>query len=119
ARGGTGGQGGPLLGGERAGRLGVEHGAGERPAHVDPEPIAHAGTIRHLLPARAVAWTFLRRCAIRERRPRSAPVPEEPAMSTPLVAYAADARVGVITLNRPDKLNAISPELKRALVERF
>jgi enoyl-CoA hydratase/carnithine racemase len=36
-----------------------------------------------------------------------------------LVTYAADGRVGVVTLNRPDKLNAISGELKRALVERL
>src|SRR5213596_1574828 len=36
-----------------------------------------------------------------------------------LVTYAADGRVGLVTLNRPDKLNAISPELKRTLVERF
>ena len=40
-------------------------------------------------------------------------------MTTPLVTYAVDGRVGIVTLNRPDKLNAISPELKRALVERF
>jgi enoyl-CoA hydratase/carnithine racemase len=40
-------------------------------------------------------------------------------MSSPLVTYAADGRVGIVSLNRPDKLNAISPELKRALVERF
>jgi enoyl-CoA hydratase/carnithine racemase len=36
-----------------------------------------------------------------------------------LVTYGADGRVGVVTLNRPDKLNAISPELKQALVERL
>ena len=36
-----------------------------------------------------------------------------------LVTYAADGRVGLVTLNRPDKLNAISPELKTTLVERF
>lgn len=36
-----------------------------------------------------------------------------------LVTYAADDRVSLVTLNRPDKLNAISPDLKRALVERF
>jgi enoyl-CoA hydratase/carnithine racemase len=40
-------------------------------------------------------------------------------MTTQLVTYRVDDRVGVITLNRPDKLNAISPDLKRALVERF
>jgi enoyl-CoA hydratase len=36
-----------------------------------------------------------------------------------LVTYEVDGRVGVVTLNRPDKLNAISPELKKTLVERF
>ena len=40
-------------------------------------------------------------------------------MSDALVTYTADARVGIVTLNRPDKLNAISPELKKTLVERF
>jgi enoyl-CoA hydratase len=40
-------------------------------------------------------------------------------MTTELVTYAIDGRVGIISLNRPDKLNAISVELKRALVERF
>jgi enoyl-CoA hydratase/carnithine racemase len=40
-------------------------------------------------------------------------------MTTPLVTYAVEGRIALITLNRPDKLNAISPELKRALVERF
>src|SRR6266481_165636 len=40
-------------------------------------------------------------------------------MITPLVTYAADGRVGIVSLNRPDKLNAISPELKRTLMERF
>src|SRR5690349_14499565 len=40
-------------------------------------------------------------------------------MTSPLVTYAADDRVGIVTLNRPDKLNAISPELKRRLVDRL
>ena len=44
---------------------------------------------------------------------------EEPVMSTPLVNYAVDGRVGIVSLNRPDKLNAISPELKKTLVERL
>jgi enoyl-CoA hydratase len=39
--------------------------------------------------------------------------------TAPLVTYAADGRVGLVTLNRPDKLNAISPELKKLLIERF
>src|SRR5947208_16980 len=44
---------------------------------------------------------------------------EEAAMTAQLVTYAVDGRVGIISLNRPDKLNAISVDLKRALVERF
>jgi enoyl-CoA hydratase len=40
-------------------------------------------------------------------------------MTTPLVTYAVDGRVGIVTLNRPEKLNAISAELKSTLVERF
>jgi enoyl-CoA hydratase/carnithine racemase len=40
-------------------------------------------------------------------------------MTTPLVTYAVDGRVGIVSLNRPDKLNAINGELKKTLVERF
>ena len=40
-------------------------------------------------------------------------------MAAPLVTYTVDGKVGTVTVNRPDKLNAISPELKRLLVERF
>src|SRR5262244_391408 len=40
-------------------------------------------------------------------------------MTAPIVTYAADGKVGIVTLNRADKLNAISPELKKTLVERF
>ncbi|MGH7389021.1 MAG: enoyl-CoA hydratase-related protein [Candidatus Rokuibacteriota bacterium] len=40
-------------------------------------------------------------------------------MTAPLVTYAVDGRVGVVSLNRPEKLNAITPELKHLLVERF
>jgi enoyl-CoA hydratase/carnithine racemase len=36
-----------------------------------------------------------------------------------LVTYDVEGRVGLVTLNRPDKLNAISLELKKLLVERF
>src|SRR6202008_466974 len=36
-----------------------------------------------------------------------------------LVLYATDGKVGLVTLNRPDKLNAITPELKKLLIERF
>jgi enoyl-CoA hydratase/carnithine racemase len=40
-------------------------------------------------------------------------------MTAQLATYAAEGRVGLVTLNRPDKLNAITPELKRLLIERF
>ena len=40
-------------------------------------------------------------------------------MTAQLVTYAVDGRVSIVSLNRPDKLNAISAEVKRALVERF
>ena len=40
-------------------------------------------------------------------------------MTAPLVTYAVDGRVGIVSLNRPEKLNAINPDLKRALVEHF
>jgi len=35
------------------------------------------------------------------------------------VTYTVDGRVGVVSLNRPEKLNAINADLKRELVERF
>ena len=40
-------------------------------------------------------------------------------MTDPLVLYAVDENVSIITLNRPDKLNAISAELHEALVAAF
>jgi enoyl-CoA hydratase/carnithine racemase len=40
-------------------------------------------------------------------------------MADPIVLYDVDDKVGVITLNRPDKLNAISHELQHALTEAF
>ena len=40
-------------------------------------------------------------------------------MTAPLVTYAVDGRVGIVSLNRPEKLNAINADLKRALVGRF
>jgi enoyl-CoA hydratase len=40
-------------------------------------------------------------------------------MTRDLVTYAVEGRVGLVTLNRPEKLNAISADLKRALLERF
>ena len=39
------------------------------------------------------------------------------AASTALALYHADDNIGVVTMNRPEKLNAISPELKEALVK--
>jgi len=40
-------------------------------------------------------------------------------MTAEIVTYTVDGRLGIVTMNRPDKLNAISPELKRALVDRL
>ncbi len=40
-------------------------------------------------------------------------------MPDPLVLYDIDDKVAVITLNRPDKLNAISAELQRQLTDAF
>lgn len=40
-------------------------------------------------------------------------------MTTELVTYTVDGRVGVLSMNRADKLNAISGDLKRRLIERF
>ena len=40
-------------------------------------------------------------------------------MTTPIAHYAIDGRVGIVTINRPEKLNAISLELKKTLIERF
>jgi enoyl-CoA hydratase/carnithine racemase len=40
-------------------------------------------------------------------------------MTQDLVMYAVDGTIGIVTLNRGDKLNAISAELKRRLVERL
>jgi enoyl-CoA hydratase/carnithine racemase len=40
-------------------------------------------------------------------------------MTASLVTYTVDGRIGIVSLNRPDKLNAISADLKRTLVERF
>jgi enoyl-CoA hydratase len=40
-------------------------------------------------------------------------------MADPVVLYDVDEKVGVITLNRPQKLNAISAELRHALEDAF
>ena len=40
-------------------------------------------------------------------------------MTSSLVTYSVDDRVGIVTLNRPDKLNAISHDLKHELVARL
>jgi enoyl-CoA hydratase len=40
-------------------------------------------------------------------------------MAQELVTYTVDGKVGIVTLNRGDKLNAINPELKKLLVQRF
>ena len=40
-------------------------------------------------------------------------------MPEPVVRYEIEEKVGIITLNRPEKLNAISPELQQQLTEAF
>src|SRR5215471_10172195 len=40
-------------------------------------------------------------------------------MPEPVVRYEVEEKVGVITLNRPEKLNAISPELQQQLTDAF
>ena len=40
-------------------------------------------------------------------------------MTDSLVLYEVDGAVGIITMNRPDKLNAINPDLRIALVDAF
>src|SRR6202007_778986 len=40
-------------------------------------------------------------------------------MPDPVVLYEVDDKVSVITLNRPDKLNAISPDLQHQLTDAF
>src|SRR3954471_20547136 len=40
-------------------------------------------------------------------------------MTEPIVLYEVDDKVGIITLNRPDELNAISAELQNALLDAF
>ena len=40
-------------------------------------------------------------------------------MPDPLVLYKIDEKVGIITLNRPEKLNAISAELREQLTDAF
>ncbi len=40
-------------------------------------------------------------------------------MTEPVVLYEVDDKVGIITLNRPDKLNAISAELQHGLLDAF
>jgi hypothetical protein len=43
----------------------------------------------------------------------------EGAVADEIVLYQVDDKVGIITLNRPEKLNAISRELQLALTEAF
>jgi enoyl-CoA hydratase len=40
-------------------------------------------------------------------------------VTEPLIRYETDDKIGVITLNRPDKLNAISKEFKSELIDAF
>src|SRR5689334_10971672 len=49
----------------------------------------------------------------------SRPVDRRTTMPDPLVLYEVDDKVVTITLNRPEKLNAISPQLQQQLTEAF
>src|SRR3954462_11149657 len=40
-------------------------------------------------------------------------------MPDPLVLYEVDEKVGIVTLNRPEKLNAISAQLQELLTDAF
>src|SRR5882724_4395494 len=42
----------------------------------------------------------------RDSAPGPSPSRQEPAMTASLVTYAVDGKLGIVTLNRPDKLNA-------------
>src|ERR1044071_9362877 len=73
----------------------------------------HPDRLRHSRGARCVRQAgALGRVATQHRV-------EEQAMADPVVLYEVDDKVSVITLNRPDKLNAISPELMRQLLDAF
>jgi Enoyl-CoA hydratase/carnithine racemase len=38
-------------------------------------------------------------------------------MSEPIVLYEVDEKVSIVTMNRPDKLNALNPDLKQGLLD--
>src|SRR5205085_2681145 len=59
---------------------------------------------------------FLGHCRVRSCRRGSE---QEAVVAETLVLYEVDDKVSVIILNRPDKLNAISPELMHQLLEAF
>jgi enoyl-CoA hydratase len=40
-------------------------------------------------------------------------------MTEPIVHYSADSKVGIITMNRPDKLNALNLDLRAGLMQAF
>jgi enoyl-CoA hydratase len=129
------------LNGHARGRL--QHAArGQRPGDLRPGDIGLAHLLLVLLPhlrlfrarrRRRRGWeqklrssamlTLSRSAASLRCRARStdryATLGKEVALADPLVLYDVDDKVGIVTLNRPDKLNAISHELQHALTEAF
>src|SRR5262249_34097828 len=65
------------------------------------------------------SWGRARGPIVHGIMPRNLRSTRSPTMAAPVVTYAADDRVGIVTLNRPEKLNAITPELRKLLVKRF